>query len=658
MASSTPPENLLKLALEKARKENASLHDRVAELEDTVRALKRSVFLLSTDPVGPPAVMPSRLTPAPPAAVPPSPSPDRPAGAVAPAGTAPPAEAAAAAAGAVPVAPAVVLPASAAVSGNHSGHLVSRMSSLDSDISSVRSHVHRGPVSSASGAGLGPTFTPFIERVELKAHTASVYAVRFSRDGNYLVSSSFDRSVVVWNFTGKYVGASSKPHLSIADAHRAPVVTVEWTDPSAGRRLLTGGYDASAAEWDVDAGCTVPLGRYPTRGIVNAVSVAAGNPHIFFAATARCAVHFFDRRAASRGGSGPSSSAPSQSAGSISLSAAARAPCDESTVILENDSSVNTVHVEYDGFRIITGDHAGAIKTWDLRMVTNRAAASSGAGVFKAKPASLIDTTFNDPQRKPITHVHSSPPGIEDDNGRCLAVNSYDNYLRVYDRGAFLFGTKSAALKPLHSLRGVVNRNWPIKSSFFVGSDYREPRDVARRQRPVRRTSGMLLSGSRSSEVGGGGVSSLISGKEKSLDASFEMEQGEKSNESQIRVGHGESSDEGSHDDSDESFGSSSDEDEDAEVHRGGAQPRGKGAVYRPCQMPIQSAFILASGSADGKIALFDVGGPAGSGERVQLLRGHKDRVHSVEFHPTEPMLASCSADATVRLWSPGKSAL
>lgn len=647
--ASTPPENLLKIALEKARKENASLHDRVSELEDTVRALKRSVFLLSTDPVGPMAVIP------PPRIDIERPPADASRGAATVAGLG-----AGLAARAGAGADSGTLSASASASARETGPFASRMSSMDSNMSPVRSHVHTTPVSSASGGGLGPTFTPFIERVELKAHTASVYAVRFSRDGIFLASSSFDRSVVVWPM-GNYVGATTKPHLSIADAHRAPAVAVEWTDPSAGRRLLTGGYDASAAEWDVDAGGTVPVGRYPTRGIVNAVSVCAGNPHIFFVGTARCAVHFFDRRAAPRGGSGASSAAPSQSFASLSLTAAARAPCDESTVIVENDASVNTVHVEYDGFRIITGDHGGVIKTWDLRMVTNRAAASSGAGVYKAKPASLIDTTFNDPQRKPITHVHSSPPGIGDDNGRCLAVNSYDNYLRVYDRGAFLFGKKSAALKPLHSLRGVVNRNWPIKSSFFVGSDYREPRDVARRQRLPRRQSGFLMSRTISGDQGsgsGGGTPNVSSGLISSLDPSVETEQGGKVVVVKPPAEGEESSDVSSHDESDDSFDSSSDEDEDEEVHRGGAQPRGKGAVYRPCQMPIQSAFILASGSADGKILLYDVGGPSGTGERVQVLRGHKDRVHAVEFHPTEPMLASCSADATVRLWSPGKSGL
>ena len=43
---------------------------------------------------------------------------------------------------------------------------------------------------------------------------------------------------------------------------------------------------------------------------------------------------------------------------------------------------------------------------------------------------------------------------------------------------------------------------------------------------------------------------------------------------------------------------------------------------------------------------------PLGTGELVQRLRGHTDRVYSVDFHPHEPLLASSSADFTVRLWA------
>lgn len=38
----------------------------------------------------------------------------------------------------------------------------------------------------------------------------------------------------------------------------------------------------------------------------------------------------------------------------------------------------------------------------------------------------------------------------------------------------------------------------------------------------------------------------------------------------------------------------------------------------------------------------------------MQRLEGHTDRVYAVNFHPTEPILASCSSDSTIKVWGPG----
>jgi len=71
----------------------------------------------------------------------------------------------------------------------------------------------------------------------------------------------------------------------------------------------------------------------------------------------------------------------------------------------------------------------------------------------------------------------------------------------------------------------------------------------------------------------------------------------------------------------------------------------------------VQSTVLLATGSADGDAYVYDVGGPSNTGELVQRLRGHTDRVYAVDFHPLEPVLASCSADFTIRLWAPSQRA-
>ncbi len=49
-----------------------------------------------------------------------------------------------------------------------------------------------------------------------------------------------------------------------------------------------------------------------------------------------------------------------------------------------------------------------------------------------------------------------------------MAVNSFDNFLRVYDRG---MDPPESNLKLLHTLKGPKNKNWPIRSAFYRGPD-------------------------------------------------------------------------------------------------------------------------------------------------------------------------------------------
>ncbi|RUS14250.1 hypothetical protein BC938DRAFT_477450 [Jimgerdemannia flammicorona] len=50
-----------------------------------------------------------------------------------------------------------------------------------------------------------------------------------------------------------------------------------------------------------------------------------------------------------------------------------------------------------------------------------------------------------------------------------MAVNSYDNVMRVYDRG---LNPPISPSRLLHALKGFKNKNWPIKSSFYCGKEY------------------------------------------------------------------------------------------------------------------------------------------------------------------------------------------
>jgi WD40 repeat protein len=56
---------------------------------------------------------------------------------------------------------------------------------------------------------------------------------------------------------------------------------------------------------------------------------------------------------------------------------------------------------------------------------------------------------------------------------------------------------------------------------------------------------------------------------------------------------------------------------------------------------------LLASGSADGTLKLWDVA----TGREVGTLKGHTDYVNSVAFSPDGKLLASGSWDGTIKLW-------
>ncbi len=62
---------------------------------------------------------------------------------------------------------------------------------------------------------------------------------------------------------------------------------------------------------------------------------------------------------------------------------------------------------------------------------------------------------------------------------------------------------------------------------------------------------------------------------------------------------------------------------------------------------------LVATGSGDDAACVYALDGPAGVGEPVQRLEGHRDRVYSAQFHPARLELATCSADSLIKLWAP-----
>ncbi|KAI8646785.1 WD40-repeat-containing domain protein [Parasitella parasitica] len=360
---------------------------------------------------------------------------------------------------------------------------------------------------------------PFQLRYELKGHTGAVYTVEFSQNGALLASGSFDKTVRIWDT------ASAQKETLCLKAHTLNISDLTWTPDSS--MLLSGAYDETCKTWDVESGKL--SSSYDTEGLVQCVGWDFVDSNIFYYGTSRKVLAMVDIR----------------SEGNAS--------------VIRNDAMINTLYASRDGIHVITGDAQGMLKVWDIRS------------------KQCISSKLNDPSKMPITHISigrrstdASRRAIDDyDEPRYMALNSYDNLLRVYDRG---MDPPKSELRLVHSLKGFKNKNWPIKSSFYCGSGY---------------NSSILSKPSATNDVYG---------------------------------------------DSD-------------------LAPNPGDYLFDSHEPREEKSVLLATGSADPYAYLYNVG--EDSAELMQRLEGHTDRVYAVNFHPTEPILASCSADFTVKVWGP-----
>ncbi|ORZ23986.1 WD40-repeat-containing domain protein [Absidia repens] len=259
----------------------------------------------------------------------------------------------------------------------------------------------------------------FQMRYDLKGHTGAVYCVEFSPNGELLASGSFDKTVRLWE-----VKESQKEVLCLK-AHTLNVSDLAWTPDSTS--LLSGSYDETCKTWDTQTGKL--LNNTETEGFVQCVSWDFMENSVFYYGTSRKILAMVDTKA------------------------------DSTPIIIRNDAMVNTLYASRDGIHVITGDANGILKVWDMRT------------------RMCISATENDQDKMPITHISigkrrtdASRRAVDDyDEPRYMAVNSYDNLLRVYDRG---MDPPKSKLRQVHALKGFTNRNWPVKSSFYCGSEY------------------------------------------------------------------------------------------------------------------------------------------------------------------------------------------
>ncbi|KAF0700131.1 Aste57867_9319 [Aphanomyces stellatus] len=366
----------------------------------------------------------------------------------------------------------------------------------------------------------------FFQKSELRGHGGAVYTTKFSPCGRFLASGSLDCRVLLWDVTTKF----NQQQLASLGQHSQLVIDVSWSNDS--RSLLSASYDHTVKLWDVEKGQLT--GSVGANGLVQTVSFNPTDNNMYFIGTSQKNIHVLDARSGI-------------------------------THTWANDAMINSLYVCPDGQTLISGDSKGFVKTWDVRM------------------NGCVDemSHLNDEGHHAISHVHASPAGRQgDEDGRYLAVNSYDNILRVYDRGSKLISHAQDPMQLSYFVTGHKNKNWPIKSSFFRGEGYNYKLTLPSARYPHRK----------------------------------------------LTDGDGEEN------------------------------------GYPDREEKAPEVMLLATGSSDNRIYIHDVSqrrsANAISASLLQRIDAHTDRVYGVDFHPSEPILASASADFTVKIWIPRSSRL
>lgn len=191
---------------------------------------------------------------------------------------------------------------------------------------------------------------------------------------------------------------------------------VSWSKGS--DQVVSCGYDQTCKIWDTEQGKM--LESFDVEGFVQCVKFSPNDNNVFFCGTSRNVLGIYDRRD----------------------------PSVQMTI--RNNSMVNSVAVaSNESTAIVSGDGSGFLKTWDIRT------------------GKMLNSHLNETTNKPISHI-SMLSSTETDEYKLLAVNSYENVMRVYER---TLSSNNLSYKLMHALKGYKNRNWPIRSSFYYNKE-------------------------------------------------------------------------------------------------------------------------------------------------------------------------------------------
>jgi WD40 repeat protein len=180
----------------------------------------------------------------------------------------------------------------------------------------------------------------------------------------------------------------TQSQLNRLEGHESGVLEAAFSADST--HIASASIDHTLKVWDIARSACV--GSLTAEGFVQCV---AWGGDIAYAGDTRCNIVSIDRRFST-----------------------------QRTDVIKNDSMVNSLYVYRSGSHILTGDHRGYLKTWDLRNTKQPIDITANGN------SELSHQEQQSRDSDPVSHIAVARMGK--DEGRYMSVNCFDNGMLLF----------------------------------------------------------------------------------------------------------------------------------------------------------------------------------------------------------------------------------